>query len=112
MKEIDITEGYLSSFIENLRPDDLEIRKEIDFDYSWDGKVAYLNEIRPQWNKPENSLHRPFAKIRYYKSREEWKLYWLRASGKWESYEPFPTADTLQVLLDVIEKDEWHCFFG
>lgn len=111
-KEINIIEVYLKNFIEKLRPEDPETRKEIDFGYSWDGKIAYLNEIRPQWNNPDNILHHPFAKIRYYKSREEWNLYWFRASGKWELYEPYPTADTLQELLEVIAADEHHCFFG
>lgn len=112
MKKIDIAEGYLSSFIEKLRPEDLEIRKEIDFSYSWDGKIAYLNEIRPQWNDAEKIVTHPFAKIRYYKSRQEWHLYWLRANGKWEAYEPCPEASNLHDLLAAVGADQWHCFFG
>jgi len=54
----------------------------------------------------------PFAKISYYKSREEWNLYWMRASGKWEIYKPFSKSSNLQKMLDVIEEDKNCCFFG
>lgn len=62
-KRIDINDGMLKVFIEKLRPQDLEIRKELDMGYYWDGRVAMLYEIRPQWNNPENILHHEFAKI-------------------------------------------------
>jgi len=111
-KKIDINDGMLKGFIEKLRPQDLEIRNEIDMGYSWDGSIVMLFEIRPQWNKPENILHHEFAKIRYYKSRGEWNLYWMRASGNWEAYEPYPVAPHLQKLLEEIKEDKYGCFFG
>ena len=111
-KKIDINDGKLKLFIEKLRPQDLEIRKEVDMGYSWDGRTAILFEIRPQWNKPENILQHEFAKIRYYKSRVEWNLYWMRASGKWEAYGPYPVATHLRKLLEIIKADNYGCFFG
>lgn len=111
-KKTDINDAVLKDFIERIRPQDLEIRKKVDMGYSWNGSVALLYEIRPQWNKPEKILHHEFAKIRYYKSRGEWNLYWMRASEKWESYDPYPVATHLEELLEVIEKDKHHCFFG
>jgi hypothetical protein len=53
-----------------------------------------------------------FAKIRYYKTRRNWNLYWMRASGKWELYEPYPVATNLDRLLKIIRDDEYGCFFG
>ena len=111
-KIIDINDGVLKVFIEKIRRKDLEIRKELDMGYSWDGRIVLLYEIRPQWNNPENILHHEFAKIRYYKSREEWNLYWMRASGKWEAYEPHPVATHLGKLLEIIKADNYGCFFG
>jgi hypothetical protein len=111
-KIIDINDEMLKAFIEEIRPDDLDVRKNLDMGYSWDGSVAMIYEIRPQWNKPENILHHAFAKIRYYKSRGEWKLYWLRANGKWEAYQPNPVATHLQKLLEEIKDDKYGCFFG
>lgn len=112
MKKIHITEVYLKNFVEKIRPEDEEIRKQLDVGYTWDGKIAYLEEIRPDWIDPKIIRHYPFAKIRYYKSREEWNLYWRRANGNWELYEPYPTASNIQELLEVIGKDELGCFFG
>lgn len=112
MKEIEITEIILKNFVEKIRPDDLEVRKQVDIGYNWDGSIAYLDEIRPQWNKHESILHRPFAKLRYYKSRNEWNLYWMRGNGNWELYKPHPIGNNIQELLEVIEEDAFACFFG
>ncbi|MFA7686876.1 MAG: DUF3024 domain-containing protein [Moheibacter sp.] len=109
---MDFTNELLKNFVEKLRPQDEEIRKKLDMGYSWDGSMVLLYEIRPQWDNPKNILHHNFAKIRFYKSRGEWNLYWPRAGGKWEAYEPYPVAKHLQKLLDVIEEDKHHCFFG
>ena len=111
-KLIDINEVKINKYIESIRPDNLEVRKEIDFGYSYDGKVILLYEIRPIWNNPEKIQHAEFAKIRYYKSRQEWNLYWMRASGKWERYEPFPKATHLDEIIKVIEEDAYACFYG
>ena len=109
---IDINESTLKQFIESIRPENPEIRKEIDFGYSYDGKVALLYEIRPVWNNPQEIQNHEFAKIRYTKSRSEWKLYWMRASGKWELYEPFSTSTHLKKILEIINEDKHACFYG
>ena len=109
---IDINESSIKKFVESLRPEDLEIRKKLDFGYSYDGKVAILYEIRPFWNNPEEIHNTEFAKIRFYKSRKEWSLYWMRASGKWELYQPFPKSTHLEKIIKVIKEDKHGCFFG
>lgn len=111
-KETDINETSIRDYIESIRPDDVEIRKQLDCGYSYDGKVAILYEIRPVWNDPSKIQHLEFAKIRFYKSRNEWNLCWMRASGKWELYTPFPKSSHLGKLLEVIKEDEYSCFFG
>lgn len=102
----------LKSFVENMRPKDEEVRKQLDVGYSWDGQSVVLFEIRPQWNEPTKILELPFAKLRYIKSSKIWKLYWRRGSGKWEAYEPKPEGTNLQVLLDEISQDGNGCFLG
>lgn len=111
-KEIDLNNELLKRFVEVLRPQDEEIRKQVDIGYSWDGSIAILYEVRPRWNSREEILHNEFAKIRYHKSRGEWNLYWMRANGKWEAYKAHSVASNLQKLLDVIKEDKHHCFFG
>ncbi len=109
---IDINESTIKKFIESLRPEDPEIRKELDFGYSYDGKIAILYEIRPFWDDPKEIQNIEFAKIRFYKSRKEWNLYWMRASGKWELYEPFSKSTHLAKIIKVIKEDNYGCFFG
>ena len=111
-KAIDINEATIKNYIASIRSDKPEIRAKIDFGYSYDGKIIILYEIRPVWNNPEEIQHTEFAKIRYYKSRQEWNLYWMRASGKWERYEPFPKATHLDEIIKVIEEDAYACFYG
>ncbi|SMD00383.1 DUF3024 domain-containing protein [Pedobacter nyackensis] len=107
-----MAEVQLSSFIESLRPSDEDVRKQLDYGYSWDGQAAILFEIRPQWNDSSKTLKVEFAKLRYVKSNKTWKLYWLRGSRKWEAYEPLPESTNLQELLTDIKNDEYACFFG
>lgn len=111
-KNISIVEVQLQNFLDARRPKDESIRNKFDIGYSWDGYTALLFEIRPQWNNPTNKLQHPFAKIRLIISSKIWKLYWMRSSGKWESYEPMPEALTLDELLQEISRDGYGCFFG
>lgn len=111
-KSIDINEATIKEYVEALQPEDLEMRKKIDFGYTYDGKVIEVFEIRPQWNDPKKIQQSPFLKIRYYKSRNCWQLYWMRASGKWELYKPFPSATHLSKILKVVEEDNHGCFYG
>ena len=111
-EKFDLDDSKLKTFVESLRPENPETREQVDYGYSFDGSIVILFEIRPIWNKPQEKQEVGFAKIRYYKSRQEWNLYWMRASGKWELYTPFPESALLQKILDIIEEDENCCFFG
>ncbi|MFT7298830.1 MAG: hypothetical protein ACI9WO_001648 [Sphingobacteriales bacterium] len=109
---IDINESTIKKYVESMRSDDLEIRAKLDFGYSYDGKIAIIYEIRPVWNNPKEIQYIEFAKIRYYKSTQQWNLYWMRASGKWELYEPFPNSSHLEGIIEIIKEDKHGCFYG
>ncbi len=111
-KTIDINESFIKDFVESIRPKDLEIRKQVDIGYTYDGNVAILSQIRPSWDNPKEVLHHGFAKIRYYKTKQKWNLYWMRASGKWELYKPFPESTHLEEIINIIKQDKNACFFG
>ena len=109
---IDINESTIKKYIESIRPENLEIRAQIDFGYSYDGKIAEIYEIRPLWDNLTEIQNTPFAKIRFYKSKQLWNLYWMRASGKWKLYEPFSESTHLDEIIDIIKDDKHGCFFG
>ena len=78
-KIIDINEATIKSYVEHLRPEDLEIRKQVDIGYLYKANVVCLFEIRPKWDNLEEKEKIEFARIRYYKSKKIWKLYWMRS---------------------------------
>ncbi len=108
---IDFIEGRIRQRINSMRPPK-EIRDELDLGFSFDGRELILHEIRPHWNDPDNFLHIPFARAVYLKSRKIWKIYWMRASGSWEWYEPAPLAKTVDEFFDLVEEDKLGCFQG
>jgi hypothetical protein len=36
----------------------------------------------------------------------------MRASGKWELYEPFSEATHLEEIIEIIKEDKNGCFYG
>ncbi len=111
-KLVDLQEREIEMFIESLRPEDSEIRKKLDYRYTYTNHTIELYEIRLAWNDPQVLRHEPLAKIRYIQSRRVWKLFWMRASLKWNAYAPLPESSRLQELLLTIKKDAHGCFFG
>ena len=89
------------------------LKDQLDNDYEVQGQAVILVEVRPVWRGPPGEkTRRPYVKFRYYKSRNSWQIYWMRASGKWELYEPQPFARDLKHALAIIEADPYGCFFG
>ena len=102
----------LENFVGRMRPSDEAVRKKLDFGYSIDDQSVTLFEIRPDWMKPEIMREHAFAKATYVKKSGMWRIYWLRANLKWYPYDPNPTVKSLKKFLEIVEKDEHHCFFG
>lgn len=68
--------------------------------------------VRPHFRNPEVWIEEAFAKVRYVRKQNIWRLYWHRADGKWHGYTPHPEAKSLAQALRVINQDALHCFFG
>ena len=119
MKSKDIQKGttpeqaheLLYKYHEFIRPPE-EIRNKLDIGYSFDGRYIEFFEIRPDWTDKTIIRHHPYAKIRYVKAHGVWRLFWRRASGKWETYKPFPESSDLGDLLEVIDEVSYGCFKG
>ena len=52
------------------------------------------------------------AKFRYFASREEWDLYWMDRNSKWRVAGWRPPAKRFTTLLNEVEKDSTHLFWG
>ncbi len=111
------TEKEIQRFVEAMRPKNLEIRKKLDIGYSFEKQKLFLFEIRPGWNSDmeydyEKKIQIPFAKAWYIKSRKIWQIYWMRANGNWELYDPNPFVKNLAQFFKIIELDQYGCFKG
>lgn len=102
-----VMEDYLS----RNRPFE-EIRHELDLAYRVEGQSVFIFEIRPRPDKKNLKMEIPIAKATYVKSKDVWKVFWMRANMLWFSYEPNPTVKTLRDFTEVVEADELYCFFG
>ncbi|RCR70726.1 DUF3024 domain-containing protein [Larkinella punicea] len=107
---VDIIE-IMENYIEKVRPPE-NIRKQLDLSYRIEDQSVILTEIRPIWNNPSESAEYSYAKATFIKSKNVWKIFWLRANLKWYSYEPMPEVSTLKEFLEIIDEDDYHCFKG
>ena len=90
-----------------------ELKKSVDYDYEIDGQAVTILEVRPAWRgSPGEVTRMPIARFRFVKVTGFWKIFWMRSSGKWQSYEPMFEVNDLVDALDVIESDQYGCFFG
>ncbi|MFO7594384.1 MAG: DUF3024 domain-containing protein [Pseudomonadota bacterium] len=104
-------EKTLKAYLEKNRPP-AYIRSELDFGFRQKGQSVEIFEVRPRWDNPEEKMENPVAKATYVKTQAVWKIYWQRADLKWHVYEPHPRAKSLEEFLQVVESDEYSCFFG
>lgn len=113
MKVINLNYSKVKAYISRRRPPQ-ELRSQIDLGFKHSSEVYELFEIRPSFDSSDicKYVKNSFAKFKFVKSQKIWKLYWKRASGKWESYGPMPKAITIDEILQCIEDDIYGCFYG
>ncbi|GAB3536037.1 DUF3024 domain-containing protein [Photobacterium alginatilyticum] len=104
-------EKVIEAYLDTCRPP-VEIRKEVDIWYRIKGQSIEVFEIRPKWNDPSEMQESPVAKATYLKSRDEWKVYWMKSDLKWHIYEPTPSVKDLKTFTEVLELDQFGCFWG
>ena len=109
--EIKRIEKIVGRFVESRRPAG-DIRSQLDISFRLTGQSVEIFEIRPQWNDPTKKIEGSIARATFVKSRKIWKLYWMRADGKWHVYQPFPSSASLEKILEAIEQDPHGCFWG
>jgi hypothetical protein len=109
-KMIDIIET-MENYIEMIRPNP-EIRDQLDLGYEISGQSIFLNEIRPIWPENVEYMTIPYAKTTYLKSKDQWRVYWMRSDLKWHAYSPAPIVNSLKDFLHLVEKDSHGCFKG
>jgi Protein of unknown function (DUF3024) len=101
----------LKWFIDKRRPPE-RIRSQLDIGYAVVGHTVDLFEIRPDWQDKTTTRHTPIARVKFVRTRDEWRLYWMRRDLKWHGYEPDERHSTLMSALKTVDADAYCCFFG
>ena len=92
---------------ESSRP---EFAHQLRFVYEVDGHAVTAYEERTRSDMGDQWIRIPVARFRFFRSRGEWLLYWMPASGAWEFYEG--PRRKLSTLVGYVDTDEYGCFFG
>ncbi|MBU1406290.1 MAG: DUF3024 domain-containing protein [Proteobacteria bacterium] len=105
-------ERDLEKFMASHRPPP-HIRPELDLGYQ-DNRAQSVDilEIRPDWRNPKEKIEHPVAKATFVRTKNLWRIFWMRQDLKWHGYEPHPEARNLEAFLTVVGRDEHCCFFG
>jgi hypothetical protein len=98
-----IMEGYLSK----KRPPP-HIRPQLDIDFRISSQSVEIFEIRPAWNSPDEKMENAVARTTYIRTRDCWKIFWMRKDLKWHGYEPDVYVRTLEEALQVIDTDRFY----
>jgi len=101
----------LENFLERRRPPE-HIRDQVDIGYRIDNQSIVIYEIRPEWENPSVIQESPFAKATYVKSKNFWKVFWMKSDLKWHSYRALPAVRTVREFLAAVEADPYGCFWG
>ena len=104
-------EKAMDAFLAKRRPP-VDIRADLDIGYRISGQSVEILEIRPQWNDRSIVYQHLIAKATYVRTQNHWTVFWMRASLKWQSYEPVPTVASICEFLQVVDADAHGCFFG
>jgi hypothetical protein len=89
-----------------------EYADELRTVYEVKGHTVTVYEERPPWDGVGEWTRAGIARLRNYRSRREWRLYWMRQDLRWHLYDPDEMPADLDSLVAVIEADEHGAFFG
>jgi len=88
------------------------VQEKLRLKYSVNRHDVVVFEVRPHWRIPGKDMREEVAKFKFVRSRNEWRLYWMRADLKWHSYDPLPSSRDLEELVGEVDEDPYCCFFG
>jgi hypothetical protein len=104
-------ERDLARFLERRRPPP-HIRSDLDIGYRISGQSVEVFEVRPDWQDPDVKRELPFAKATFVRTRDRWRVFWMKRDLRWHTYEPNPEVHRLEAFLNLVDRDDFRCFFG
>lgn len=89
-----------------------EFKDELSIIYQVVKQDVFIFEKRPAYQRPDEYVETPAAKLKYVKTQSEWRLFWMRGDLKWHVYTPKKKSVRLSGLVAEIKSDPYGCFWG
>ena len=89
-----------------------EFKDELSIMYRVDKQDVIIFEKRPAYQRPKEYIETPAAKLKYFRTKKEWRLFWMRGDLKWHAYNPIKNSVQLKDLVAEIKSDPYGCFWG
>ena len=109
-EKIYITET-LEKLMKKRRPPE-NVRHEADLGYKIDNQSVIIFEIVTRWDDKTQKTEVPVAKTTWVKTKQAWKIYWMRGNLKWHSYSPVPEVESISEFTKIVDEDKHSCFWG
>jgi hypothetical protein len=84
----------------------------VEVRFRFEGNAVILFEHRPAFQCPGEWVEIPIARFRYFVARQEWVLFWKNRNSKWQRYDLIPASPSFEDLLEEVESDPTHIFWG
>ncbi len=89
------------------------IRTEVDLRHRLQGQSVEVHEIRPAFDgKPGQMCEHAVAKASFVRKCRHWRVYGTRQDLHWHSYQPAPTASSIEAFCKLVDDDRHGCFVG
>ena len=89
-----------------------EFKDELSIKYRVIKQDVFIFEKRPAYQRPNEYVETPAAKLKYLKTKNEWRLFWMRGDLKWYAYNPVRESVKLTDIVSKIRTDPYGCFWG
>ncbi len=87
-------------------------RNQIRLGFRVKGHDVVLYEARPHWREPDKWMESEVAKFRLDGKTRKWRLLWRDRNLKWHYYENAGPGRNFAKLLQEVDRDPLHIFWG
>ena len=99
------------NLLQKRRPPE-KMRHQVDLAYRIDNQSVLIFEIRSRWDRKEEFFESPIAKTTWVRTKNHWKVFWMRSDLKWHVYKPKPVVNTICDFIKLVDQDSYSCFWG